>query len=68
MKLKEWRWLNGYSQDQLADALGVKQPVVSYVETGSMQATEGLKRKFKEKFGKVVNEIEEFNVKEEVAT
>jgi hypothetical protein len=32
MRLAEWRKQQGYDQKQLADALGVTQPTVSYLE------------------------------------
>jgi DNA-binding XRE family transcriptional regulator len=32
MRLAEWRKQEGYNQQQLADALGVTQPTISYVE------------------------------------
>jgi transcriptional regulator with XRE-family HTH domain len=32
MRLAEWRKQEGYDQQQLADALGITQPTVSYLE------------------------------------
>lgn len=35
MYLEEWRKLRGYSQQELADAIGVRQATVSAIETGA---------------------------------
>lgn len=38
MKLAEWRKQEGYDQQQLADALGVTQPSISYLERSADRA------------------------------
>lgn len=60
MLLREWRWLEGIEQNDLAVKLGFSQSLISKVErTGS--ASEVFKSAFKSAFGiKTYKKINEF--------
>lgn len=62
MKLKEWRWLEGYEQSKLAELLKCSQPEISRIEKGDHRSL-NVRARFKTLYGNVVNDIEEFKFK-----
>ena len=50
-KLKYLRLLNGYSQKNIAEMLGVSQALINYIEKGDTKVNDELKKGFARIFG-----------------
>jgi predicted transcriptional regulator len=59
MLLKEWRWLQGLTQEGLAMELSCSQSLLALVE-GGKKDSKHIKRRFKENFPVDYKKIDEF--------